>query len=126
MRYRLEGFDTEWNRVLNNTITYSNLPYRTYRLVVEGLSGNGEPNGAVAHARIRIRPPFYLSRFAQICYVLFVLAVIVLLYKIAARRALRERERAIEKSNVRKSMNFMSRSSIFSRMWPMKYARRCH
>ena len=97
MRYRLEGFDTEWNRVLNNTITYSNLPYRTYRLVVEGLRGNGEPNGAVRTLEIRIRPPFYLSRFAQICYILFALAVVICLYKIAVRRSLREREKAIEK-----------------------------
>ena len=77
MRYRLEGFDTEWNRVLNNTITYSNLPYRTYRLIVEGLRGNGEPNGAVRTLEIRIRPPFYLSRFARICYILFALAVVI-------------------------------------------------
>lgn len=115
MRYRLEGFDTGWNRVLNNTITYSNLPYRTYRLVVEDLCSNGEPNGAVRTLEIRIRPPFYLSRFAQICYVLSVLAMIAGLYKIAVRRSLREREKAIEKIERQKERElYVSKFDFFT------------
>lgn len=61
MRYKLEGFDSEWHRVSNNTISYSNLPFRSYRLVVEGLDSKGAPNGIARSLEIRIRPPFYLS-----------------------------------------------------------------
>ena len=115
MRYRLEGFDTEWHRVLNHTISYSQLPYRSYRLLIEGLRDNGEPNGAVRTLEIRIRPPFYLSHFAQVCYVLLVLAAIVALYKIAARRSLREREKAIEKIEHQKERElYISKFDFFT------------
>lgn len=102
MRYRLEGFDTEWHRVANHMISYSNLPYRTYRLVVEGLDSSGAPNGVRRTLEIRIRPPFYLSGVAYAGYALLVLSGIVLLYTIANRRAVRNRKAEIEKIERRK------------------------
>jgi len=96
MRYRLEGFDTDWHLVHNNTISYSNLPYRTYRLEVEGLDSSGAPNHVGRTLEIRIRPPFYLSRVAYACYALLVLGAIILLYTIVNRRVVRQREKAIE------------------------------
>ena len=97
MRYRLEGFDTKWHRVSNSTISYSNLPHRTYKLVIEGLDSDGVPNGFGRMLEIRIRPPFYLSGIAYAGYVLLALSAIVLLYTIANRRALRNRQTEIEK-----------------------------
>ena len=97
MRYKLEGFDSEWHRVSNNTISYSNLPFRSYRLVVEGLDSKGAPNGIARSLEIRIRPPFYLSRIAYACYAALALTAVVLLYRLANRRALRKRETEIEK-----------------------------
>ena len=102
MRYRLEGFDTKWHRVANNTISYSNLPHRTYKLVVEGLNRNGEHNGFSRSLVIRIRPPFYLSGIAYAGYALIALAAILALYTIANRRALRKRQTEIEKIERRK------------------------
>lgn len=97
MRYKLEGFDSEWHRVSNNTISYSNLPFRSYRLVVEGLDSKGAPNGIARSLEIRIRPPFYLSGIAYACYAALALTTVVLLYRLANRRALRKRETEIEK-----------------------------
>ena len=97
MRYKLEGFDSEWHRVSNNTISYSNLPFRSYRLVVEGLDSKGAPNGIARSLEIRIRPPFYLSGIAYACYAALALTTVVLLYKLANRRTLRKRETEIEK-----------------------------
>lgn len=102
MRYRLEGFDSDWHTLRNHTISYSNLPYRSYRLVIEGLRSNGEPNGGGRTLDIRIRPPFYLSHFAQVCYVLFAFASVGLVYTIAVRRSVRKREAKIEKIERRK------------------------
>ncbi|MDE5636951.1 MAG: response regulator [Alistipes sp.] len=102
LRYRLEGFDSSWHRVVNNTISYSNLPYRTYRLVVEGLRADGEPNGAVRTLEIRIRPPFYCSGVAYALYAVLFLAAILLLYTIANRRALRKRAEELERFERRK------------------------
>ena len=115
LRYRLEGFDTEWHRVSNNTISYSNLPYRTYRLVVEGLDSSGAPNGSSRSLEIRIRPPFYLSGVAYACYVLLGLAAIVLLYRIANRRARRKREVEIEKIERQKERElYVSKFDFFT------------
>lgn len=115
LRYRLEGFDTEWHRVSNNTISYSNLPYRTYRLVVEGLDSSGAPNGSSRSLEIRIRPPFYLSGVAYACYVLLALAAIVLLYRIANRRARRKREVEIEKIERQKERElYVSKFDFFT------------
>lgn len=77
MRYRLEGFDTEWHKVYNNTISYSNLPYGTYRLVVQGVGGDGSPTGAERAMNIRVRPPFYLTFVAKLFYVLCALALLI-------------------------------------------------
>lgn len=98
MRYKLEGFDSEWHRVSNNTISYSNLPFRSYRLVVEGLDSKGAPNGIARSLEIRIRPPFYLSGIAYACYAALALTTVVLLYRLANRRTLRKRETEIEKT----------------------------
>lgn len=97
MRYKLEGFDSEWHRVSNNTISYSNLPFRSYRLVVEGLDSKGAPNGIARSLEIRIRPPFYLSGIAYACYAALALTTVVLLYRLSNRRTLRKRETEIEK-----------------------------
>ncbi|MCM1151000.1 MAG: response regulator [Alistipes sp.] len=102
MRYRLEGFDSHWHALRGHTISYSNLPYRSYRLVIEGLRSNGEPNGSLRTLDIRIRPPFYLSPVAQICYVLFAIAAVGLVYTIVVRRSTRKREERIEKIERRK------------------------
>lgn len=96
MRYRLEGLDTRWHDVRNNTITCSNLPYRTLRLVVQGVRSDGEPSGAERVLTIRIRPPLYRSTAAYVFYLLLLLGMIVLLYTLFNRRALRQRKNAIE------------------------------
>lgn len=70
MRYRLEGFDDDWHTVHNNTISYSNLPYDTYRLVVQGVRSDGSPTGAERVLSFRIRPPLYLTLGAKLFYIL--------------------------------------------------------
>lgn len=115
LRYRLEGFDSSWHRVVNNTISYSNLPYRNYRLAVEGLRVDGEPSGAVRTLEIRIRPPFYLSGFAYALYVLLFFAAILALYTVANRRALRKREEEMEKYERRKERElYVSKFDFFT------------
>lgn len=115
LRYRLEGFDSSWHRVANNTISCSNLPYRSYRLVVEGLRTDGEPNGAVRTLDIRIRPPFYRSGVAYALYAVLLLAAILLLYTIANRRALRKREEELERLERRKERElYVSKFDFFT------------
>lgn len=77
MRYRLEEFDSDWHKVYNNTISYSNLPYGSYRLVVQGIGSDGNPTGSELALALRLRPPFYLTLTAKLFYALCSLALLI-------------------------------------------------
>lgn len=96
--YKLEGFDTDWH-VLEQSpvITYSNLPYGTYKFLVKGSNSNGVWNKEAKELVIRIRPPFYLSWWAYCLYVLlagFSVWGTILYFK---RRAAEKSRRQMEK-----------------------------
>lgn len=93
IRYRLEGFDTGWNMLQNNMIAYSGLPYHSYRLVIQGLGGNGEPDGVERTLDIRIRPPFYQTLVAKILYVLLLVSAIFLIRWYLQRNMRRKQEK---------------------------------
>ena len=71
--YRLEGYDSEWHTAGKGPITYSNLPYGTYMLRVKGANSDGVWNPDVRTLGIRILPPFYLSVWAYLIYILLIL-----------------------------------------------------
>ena len=79
----MEGFSNTWNKLEQNTITYSNLSPGKYTLVVraENTDRNLVPPSQLT---IRILPPFYLSIWAYLCYIL--LAVLIIWYLIRAYR----------------------------------------
>ena len=77
LMYKLEGFDNEWYVVgQNSMITYSNLPYGSYTLRVKGANGDGKWNDAERVLGVHIRPPFYLSVWAYLVYVILALCSI--------------------------------------------------
>ena len=58
-------------------ITYSNLPYGSYTLRIKGSNGDGKWNDVERMLNVRIRPPFYLSVWAYVIYVILVLCSLV-------------------------------------------------
>lgn len=59
-RYKLEGFDQEWNDVgSQRTATYTNLPQGRYRFRVQGSNNDGVWNAAGVSLPVRVRPPFW-------------------------------------------------------------------
>lgn len=72
--YKLDGFDQEWYTVGRNTlINYSNLPYGTYQFRLKGSNSDGKWNEGERILKIHICPPFYLSTWAYILYLLLLL-----------------------------------------------------
>ncbi|WP_423146268.1 two-component regulator propeller domain-containing protein [Rubrolithibacter danxiaensis] len=60
--YKLEGFDTDWNKVDNQrTATYTNLNPGTYIFKVKATKSNGEWSEKTAEIKITIVPPFWLT-----------------------------------------------------------------
>ncbi len=94
--YRLDKTEKEWNSLPPNTnrITYNNLKYGRYRLLVTVLDAGGNPSEKSCTLDIRIRPPFYYSPAAECLYaaVLLVLAVWAVRFVRMRRRLKRERE----------------------------------
>jgi len=92
-RYRLDGAATAWTETSQHELQFAGLAPGRYRLTVEAqdAAGNWSPHSAVFP--FAIRPPWYLSWWAILLYVVLLIAAVVLvvwLRGIAAHR--RERE----------------------------------
>ena len=77
--YRLEGVDREWNLLKANTnrITYNNLSYGDYRLLVSKLDAYGKPSDRAYTLEVHIIPPWYYTLWAKALYVLLCLILVV-------------------------------------------------
>lgn len=79
--YRLEGFDQAWSQPSSTPwAAYQKLPAGKYLLHVKACTSDGTW-GKESTLVIRIKPPFYLTSWAIMIYVLLVLGVIILVVK---------------------------------------------
>lgn len=79
--YRLEGFDQAWSQPSSTPwAVYQKLPAGKYLLHVKACTSDGTW-GKESTLVIRIKPPFYLTSWAIMIYVLLVLGVIILVVK---------------------------------------------
>lgn len=77
--YRLDGLDKDWNLLKQNSnrITFSNLPYGDYKLMVSKLDESGRPAPGAKVFDFTISPPWYLSTWAKILYGALVVSLLV-------------------------------------------------
>lgn len=79
--YRLEGFDQAWSQPSSTPwAAYQKLPAGKYLLHVKACTSDGTW-GKESTLVIRIKPPFYLTSWAIMIYVLLVLGFIILVVK---------------------------------------------
>ena len=79
--YRLEGFDQAWSQPSSTPwAAYQKLPAGKYLLHVKACTSDGTW-GKESTLAICIKPPFYLTSWAIMIYVLLVLGVIILVVK---------------------------------------------
>lgn len=91
--YKLEGFDKGWAYTTRGRITYANLPYGHYELIVNAIDSRGN-SGTVLQLKIYVRPPFYMTTVAKVVYVLLGLMVVwLVVWRISKRRKWDEAER---------------------------------
>lgn len=79
---RLKGFSDEWSEVQNHMVTYSNLPQGIYTLEFRPKHGTGP----VSSMKIEILPPFYLTPWAWIGYILAVAGIVYYLMRVYRNR----------------------------------------
>ncbi|WP_291528242.1 hybrid sensor histidine kinase/response regulator transcription factor [Bacteroides sp. UBA939] len=88
--YKLEGFNEDWLLVTADMhrVTYTNLAPGTYTLKVKAINSDGYAGTEEASLKIIIRPPFWMTPYAFIIYVLLLAGGLVF-----ARNAVLRRER---------------------------------
>lgn len=114
--YRLEGMDKEWNYLKTNInrITYSNLNYGDYQLIISKVEQDGHPSDQVYTLDIHILPPWYYTLPARIIYLLLFISLIAWILnffhvKNRLRMERREKEKILEQSH--QKMAFFSNLS---------------
>ena len=98
--YRLKGLNDRWMMTMENqpNVQFSNVSPGHYRLEVRVVDIYGEPMGGVETLDIIVRPPFYLSFWALLLYMLLIALGACGLY----RRMLRRRREAEERMEEQK------------------------
>lgn len=103
--YQLQGMDKDWNYLKpnSNRITYSNLHYGDYRLMIKKLNSNGLPSDDAYTLDIHINPPWYYTIWAKTLY--FILGMVLIAWTInffrvksRLKQARMEKEKILEQS----------------------------
>jgi len=74
--YILEGFDEEWIRANDHTITYTNIPPGSYTLKVREINTGSFQGNHQVQLGIKVRPPWYASSLAYIAYFLILSGIV--------------------------------------------------
>lgn len=86
-RYKLEGFDKEWNNALTRRdISYTNLPAGHFLFRVQAFETNDPGDVSEASLVVVKRPHFYRTWWFTLCVVLTVPAIIFAIHRARMRR----------------------------------------
>ncbi len=106
--YRLEGIDKDWNILKQNSgrITYPNLEYGKYSLIISKLDSSGKPSDKIYTFFIQINPPWYYTVWAKCIYAFLLLCLLLWIMNFfRVRNNLKieriEKEKTLELSNLK-------------------------
>ena len=114
--YRLEGSDHDWHHLNrgNLNITYNGLSHGSYHLTVHMVDGEGQIGAEAYSLDIVILPPWYLTLWAKLFYLLLAVAIvwgIMKFYLVRQRLAEERRQKSEILQQVEARMNFFNRLS---------------
>lgn len=91
--YRLMGFEERWQYVgKSRAATYTNLDAGDYTLEVKAAIGDTWSD-SVSQLNIKVLPPLWLTWWAKLLYVIFVLGILCRIYAIQVARLIAARKR---------------------------------
>ena len=96
-RYKLEGFDKDWQYTTDHRATYTNLPPGTYTFRVMAANNDGVWSKNDAQLRIVVNPPFWWSLPAKILYLLLIGYGIFWITQSRLKREKRRHQRQLER-----------------------------
>lgn len=98
--YMLKGFGDLWYTAdKNNSVTLRNLPPGSYKFMVKTRIRNQEWSDRTITLPITIMPPFWLSWWAKLCYLLLLTAILYILLHAYKRKVNLESLYKLEKRN---------------------------
>ncbi|PWB26379.1 hybrid sensor histidine kinase/response regulator transcription factor [Flavobacterium sp. HTF] len=75
--YKLEGFNNQWLPTENNKIEFSSLAPGSYKLLIKASNSDGIWNEKATVLDITVMPPFYLSGWAILFYMLAIAGITI-------------------------------------------------
>lgn len=79
--YRIEGFDTGWIPIQENKIVLSSLSPGDYKLLIKASNSDGVWDNNPTVLEIEVKPPFYLSVWAYIFYLMVLFGIVFYLIR---------------------------------------------
>ncbi len=80
-RYRLEGFDSEWNEIQGTSVepqaVYTDLPPGSYTFRVYAANESKEWGEKCGELKVTVHPPFWDTAWAHIVYVIIVISILL-------------------------------------------------
>ncbi|WP_345949746.1 two-component regulator propeller domain-containing protein [Mucilaginibacter sp. PAMB04274] len=97
--FKLDGFEKKWNYVSVPTATYTNLPAGEYDFLLRGSNNDGVWSKTIKKLHIRILPPFWLTWWAYLAYLIIFGVTLYLVIRFFRRQARLERDLYYEHLN---------------------------
>jgi serine phosphatase RsbU (regulator of sigma subunit) len=110
-RYQLEGLEDKWTPVTNKTeAVYGNLPPGNFTFNVKALNKDGVWSDVLSYAFV-IRPPWWQTWWFRIFAVLFIIAGIVITFRVRMA-ALRKRQKELEETVIERTAEVVQQKEL--------------
>ncbi|MEE4244597.1 MAG: diguanylate cyclase [Kangiellaceae bacterium] len=96
--YQLVGFDNQWQTLElgNRSIRYTGLPHGNYQLLVQAKNINGKSELEPLNFQLILQPPWWLSEWAYISYVIAIMILFWAIYESIVRFKAKNREMVVK------------------------------
>ena len=101
--YKLEGLEENWINIGgDNQVTFRNIPYRNYKLHIKARYKNQEWQTNYSTLFISINPPFWLSWWAKLIYIVSIATIVFFIIKSYKKRLQLHSSLSLEKEKAQK------------------------
>ena len=91
--YKIDGIDTDWNYIDENTIRLNSLPYGEFKLYIKAQLGSGKWNSNTIDFSIIVLKPFYLENWFLIVLILAISSGLVFYFRYRIQKAQKDNDR---------------------------------
>lgn len=112
--YKLEGFDTDWIYTYSNSVMYTNLSPGEYVFRVKAANNDGIWNEEGAYLKINITPPWWLSVYAYLAYIILFILFIFIITQVIIKKTDKKIQEKINAFNTQKEKEvYQSKINFF-------------